>query len=325
MGARAAAAALALAVTLVLPGGAEAGFPGRDGLIAFTRTVGGERGQIHVVRPDGSGLRQLTRRRNGAGGASWSPDGRRIAFGARAHGELHIFVKRLGGRTRRITPRGANFSTMAWSPDGRRIAAASGHWVQGRRYFDETLVVMRTDGRRPRTVYNGGQLGADAPAWSPDGRTIAFMHTDVGALGASPSIYVVPAAGGEARRITEDSAQDHPDWSPDGSLIAYSYGSALGTDAVRVMRPDGTATGSSSTTRLSRRAGRRGRRAASGSPSRAAAGSGPSPPTGLAPCGSPIRPRTTATGTRAGSPADRPPATTRSSSVAASPAPVVPA
>jgi TolB protein len=240
MGARAAAAALALAVALALPGGAKAGFPGRDGLIAFTRTVGGERGQVYVVRPDGSDLRQLTHRRNGAGGASWSPDGRRIAFGARAHGELHIFVKRLGGRTRRITPRGANFSTMAWSPDGRKIVTASGHWVQGRRYFDETLVVMRTDGRRPRTVYNGGELGAEAPAWSPDGRTIAFMHTDVGALGASPSIYVVPAAGGEARRITEDSAQDHPDWSPDGSLIAYSYGSALGTDAVRVMRPDGS-------------------------------------------------------------------------------------
>ena len=240
MAPKAAATALAFAVSVAAPVAAKASFPGRDGLIAFTRTVGGERGQIHVVRPDGSGLRQLTHRRRGAGAASWSPDGRRIAFGSIAHGKVQIFVKRLGGRTRRITPAHANFGAPAWSPDGRWIAATSGHWAQGRESFRHTIVVLRADGRRLRTVYDGGAMSATSPAWSPDGRTIAFMHTDIGALGASPSIYVVPAAGGEARRITEDGAQDDPDWSPDGSLIAYSHGDALGRDAVRIMRRDGS-------------------------------------------------------------------------------------
>ena len=50
----------------------------------------------------------------------------------------------------------------------------------------------------------------------------------------------MPAGGGEARRITEGGSQDHPDWSPDGRLIAFSWGSELGTDAVRAVRPDGT-------------------------------------------------------------------------------------
>jgi hypothetical protein len=79
VGARGAIAAAA-ATALVLPPAADAAFPGRDGLIAFTRAVGSKPGQIYLVRPSGHGLRRLTHRRRGAGGAALSPDGRRILF-----------------------------------------------------------------------------------------------------------------------------------------------------------------------------------------------------------------------------------------------------
>src|SRR3954447_26643683 len=99
VGARVAITAALAAVTLVLAPAARAAFPGRDGLIAFTRAAGSNQGQLYLVRPDGRGppkqshsslarpdgrgLRRITHRRHGAGGASWSPDGRRILFSSR--------------------------------------------------------------------------------------------------------------------------------------------------------------------------------------------------------------------------------------------------
>jgi TolB protein len=238
------AVAAAMATTLLFPDGVDAAFPGRDGLIAFTRAEGSKPGQIYLVRPDGHGLRQLTHRRRGAGAAAWSPDGRRIAFGAAGQGGLHVYIKRLGGGVRRLTHGDDLFTRPAWSPDGRLIAAIRGHWVGNEQlHYRDSVVVMRANGRRMRTVYAGNQLSTSSPAWSPDGRSIAFVHTDIGAAGADPNIYVVPAEGGAARLITDVGSQTDPDWSPDGRLIAYSWGRELGFDGVRVVRPDGTGDG----------------------------------------------------------------------------------
>jgi TolB protein len=235
------AIAAAMMATLVFPDAVKAAFPGRDGLIAFTRGGGSEPGQIYLVRPDGHGLRQLTHRRHGAGAAAWSPDGRRIAFGARGRGSLHVYIKRLGGGVRRITHGDDLFAQPTWSPDGRLIAAVRGHWVGNERlHYRHSLVVMRANGRRMRTVYPGNELSISSPVWSPDGRSIAFVHTDIGAAGADPNIYVLPAAGGAARLISDIGSQTDPDWSPDGSLIAYSWARDLGADAIGVIRPDRT-------------------------------------------------------------------------------------
>lgn len=223
---------------LALAPAADAAFPGRDGLIAFTRSVGGESGQIYLVRPDGHGLRRLTHRRYGAGAAAWSPDGRRIAFTSGTGTSAHIFVKRLGGGVRQVTHGKDTFTQPAWSPNGRWFAAIRGHW--GGDGHVDSVVVMRTDGSRKRTVYAPDRLSSWHPAWSPDGRTIAFSHTDIGGNGADPNIYVVPASGGEARLVTDAGSQEDPDWSPDGQLIAYTYGQELGPDDIRVVRPDRT-------------------------------------------------------------------------------------
>src|SRR3954468_1962137 len=232
------AMATAVAATLALAPAAQAAFPGRDGLIAFTRAEGSKHGQLYLVRPDGSGLRRITHRRHGAGGASWSPDGRRILFSSTPRrGGVQVFVKRLGGGVRQLTRGRDTYAYPAWSPSGRRIAAVRGPGARdGFQY--ESLVTMRADGSRKRVVYSGGRLSTSYPAWSPDGRSIAFVHTDIGGTGADPNVYVVPAAGGPATLVTDVGSQDHPDWSPDGRLIAYTYGLELGPDDIRVVRPD---------------------------------------------------------------------------------------
>jgi TolB protein len=235
----------AVVTTLCFAPSVDAAFPGRDGLITFSRVVGSEPRQIYVVRPNGEGLRQLTHRRHGAGSAAWSPDGRRIVFSAVVWnvGD-HLFVKQLGGGVRQIT-RGRDiyddtFTYPTWSPDGRRIAAVRTDWGFARPSYD-ALVVMRADGTRKRVVFDRGRLSIRNPTWSPDGKSIAFERTDVSSTGADPNLYVVSARGGPARRIAYDGgSQDDPDWSPDGRLIAFAWGDVLGSDDIRAVRPDDT-------------------------------------------------------------------------------------
>jgi dipeptidyl aminopeptidase/acylaminoacyl peptidase len=67
-----------------------------------------------------------------------------------------------------------------------------------------------------------GPIRDFSPAWSPDGREIAFLSI----RGGPPQVYVVPVDGGEPRAITA-SAQGvggGPAWSPDGRSVAFTAG-----------------------------------------------------------------------------------------------------
>ena len=94
--------------------------------IAFTRLQPGKRvPEIWVVRPDGTGLRRLTRA--DAGDPKWSPDGRRIAFTRYLIGNPEIYVMSSGGGgLRRLTRSRFEDLAAAWSPDGRRILYTHG-------------------------------------------------------------------------------------------------------------------------------------------------------------------------------------------------------
>jgi TolB protein len=99
---------------------------------------------------------------------------------------------------------------------------------------------MRADGTRERVPLES-ELGFRNPAWSQDGQSIAFEGTGIDFNGADPSLFIIPARGGPARRIANvGGSQDAPDWSPDGRLIACESGEVLGPDDIRLVRPDDT-------------------------------------------------------------------------------------
>ena len=78
------------------------------------------------------------------------------------------------------------------------------------------------------------------PAWSPDGKKIAFLgSTYVGLLRGNYDIYVVNADGSRPKRITESQTSDfNPSWSPDGKTIAFFRQSRR--SCIYKIRVDGT-------------------------------------------------------------------------------------
>src|SRR5207237_9224458 len=121
-----------------------------------------------------------------------------------------------------------SYRETAISPDGKRVA-----WVEG---FDGAaepssghsgifVADLATGGRTPRRIAAGGGKDACAEhsiAWSPDGGRLAFLsdHDKVGQL----QVYVAPADGGEAKRLTTVSGfLADPRWSPDSTRLGVLF------------------------------------------------------------------------------------------------------
>jgi Tol biopolymer transport system component len=101
----------------------------------------------------------------------------------------------------------------------------------------ELLTIDPTTGE-VRTLLSGhGPVGS--PAWSPDGKDLAFVTRDAAYRGFQ--VHVLTAATGTITRLLDPSAIDgSPSWSPEGTRIAFSSNREQIGFAVHVMDRDGS-------------------------------------------------------------------------------------
>jgi len=210
--------------------------------------IGGEpfnTSDLFVMNVDGSGQTPLVR----GSSATWSPDGKRIAFHASASGtgqpiisprpgaattDSDIFVLNvddfLKGRAR---PKNITNNSAAvdddpdWSPDGRKIAFTSHAVTDNKADNHPTAEIYVADAGgagKPLRLTNNTEEER-APAWSPDGKRILFMcrkgSPAEGRVIPTFELCVMNADGTGLKRLTNTGHYLTPQWSPDGRQIVF--------------------------------------------------------------------------------------------------------
>jgi serine/threonine protein kinase len=157
---------------------------------------------------------------------AWSPDSREIAFVRQSGSEINILlVPALGGPERRLYSGTSAFlslyeygNALSWSPDGKFLAFSAQRSPQEPNSI--LLLSRETLETRQITSPPAGFLGDSTPAFSPDGKALAFVR---GSSSRDIEIYVVPAAGGEPKRLTFDGRSGRSlAWTADGREIVFS-------------------------------------------------------------------------------------------------------
>ena len=119
------------------------------------------------------------------------------------------------------------------SPDGRIAVVSVGRLDLEADEYRGQLWAVPTDGSAPPRPITDGSLDT-APAFSPDGRWVAYLGAEPG---ERPQLHLLPTAGGAARRLTgHHLGAGAPVWSPDSRRLAYTarvpepgrYGTAEG-------------------------------------------------------------------------------------------------
>ena len=137
---------------------------------------------------------------------NWSVDGTNFVFNS--HGSLfRLPVK--GGTPERIDTGVAKRcnNDHGFSPDGKQIVISDQSQADGA----SRIQILPATGGTPRLVTSTGP--SYWHGWSPDGKTLAYC----GERGGKYDVYVIPADGGEERRLTTaQGLDDGPEYSPDG-------------------------------------------------------------------------------------------------------------
>lgn len=250
---------------------------------------------LWVMNADGTGATPLSRYT--ASGILvwdpiWSPDGRKIAFVSSAaldgsdalntNGTVNIWVINNGGTTATpltrltVNPSASVWTNQppVWSPDSSTVAFASVGALDGTNALNTNQVfnlwTAKADGSltAPLTRLAGAGVFQNYPAWSPDGKKLAFVAqramdgSDAASATNSMNLWTINADGSGTTLLTAFSSLGSPFvfspvWSPDGSKLAFGSDQSVdgapvanASSANNVWTINANGTGSMAVTRL---------------------------------------------------------------------------
>ena len=187
--------------------------------IAFVSTRGGG-GQVYVMDTAGGEARAVTSMATDAGGVSWIDDKTLLVTS-----DVFPDCADAACNKRKMDEAGKPSAVRAYD------SLLFRHWDTWDDGRVSHLFVVPLDGAQPRDLTPGGRDvpgfslgGPDDYAVSPDGQEVCFARNDdpMPATSTNAELYVVPVAGGPARKIAHSPGYDGgPQYSPDGTRIAY--------------------------------------------------------------------------------------------------------
>lgn len=207
-------------------------------LLAFTMERNGQL-DIYTVRADGSDLTNLTGDSNGSN-PYWSPDGKRIAFNRNVGSQSQVFVMDAdGSNVVQLTDDG-DFNKLAafeegresgfdaWSPDGSKLVFVKLNYERANDEGWMKLYVLDVKTRVQTPLTNEWGF-YQSPAWSPDGKYVAFSSFSRFNAQGEPtrlSIHVVGADGSNPVDLTASLPDNEfaylRYWSRDGQSVVFT-------------------------------------------------------------------------------------------------------
>lgn len=171
--------------------------------IAFTSNRDGN-SEIYVMNSDGSNVRRLTSNPAIDVTPTWSPTGTQIAFTSDRSGSPQIYLMGADGlNLRRVTLEESYADRPTWSPAPFNEIAFASRTGPG---YDIKTYDLATGVVRQITF---GQGSNESPAFSPNGRHIAFTSSRTG----SQQIFTVGRDGRNVRQLTRNGNNNTPSWS----------------------------------------------------------------------------------------------------------------